>query len=282
VSNLDDGTRERFVEPSGPAFQHLVEVMAQLRAPGGCPWDREQTHETLARHLVEETYEVLDAIDAGDLQGLREELGDLVIQIVFHSNIAFEEGAFTIADVMDDLRAKLIRRHPHVFGDVEVAGTEDVKKNWERIKQDEKQRRVYEGIPKALPALARAAKMQRRAATVGFEPWPDTGAVLAGLAEELDELRAEIAQPDPDPERVADELGDVLFAAAALGQHLGVEPESALRRMLERADARMAVVERLAGADGRDLGSLSRGEWGQYWEQAKQEAPKARPGKETA
>jgi len=214
---------------------------------------------------------VLEAIDAGDLQALREELGDLVIQIVFHSNIAFEEGAFTIADVVDDLRAKLIRRHPHVFGDVEVEGADEVKRNWERIKQDEKQRRTYEGVPKALPALARAAKMQRRAANAGFEPWPDTDAVLAGLAEELDELRAEIARTAPDPERVEAEFGAVLFAAAALGQHLGADPESALRRMLERAEARMAVVERLAADQGRDLGSLSPREWGEYWDQAKKE-----------
>jgi len=270
---LDDETRERFVEPSGPAFQRLVEVMAQLRAPGGCPWDREQTHETLARHLVEETYEVLEAIDAGDLDALREELGDLVIQIVFHSSIAFEEGAFTIADVMDDLRAKLIRRHPHVFGDVRVEDADEVKRNWERIKRDEKPRGVYEGIPKALPSLARAAKMQRRAATVGFNPWPDADAVLQGLAEEIGELRAEIAQSAPDADRVEAELGDVLFAAAALGHHAGVDPESALRRMLERAEARMGAVERLAAQRGRDLGSLSPQEWGEYWEQAKKESP---------
>jgi MazG family protein len=273
VPNLDDETRRRFVEPSGPAFERLVEIMAELRAPGGCPWDREQTHETLARHLVEETYEVLEAIDAGDLDALREELGDLVIQIVFHSNIAFEEGAFTIADVMDDLRTKLIRRHPHVFGDVEVTDASDVKRNWERIKQDEKQRSVYEGIPKALPALARAAKMQRRAATAGFEPWPDAEAVLEGLAEEVGELRAEIGRASPDADRLEAELGDVLFAAAALGHHIGADPESALRRMLERAEARMSVVERLARERGRDVGSLSPSEWGQYWEQAKKETP---------
>jgi len=272
VSNLDDETRKSFVEPSGPAFQRLVEVMAQLRAPGGCPWDREQTHDTLARHLVEETYEVLEAIDAGDLDALREELGDLVIQIVFHSNIAFEEGAFTIAGVMDDLRAKLIRRHPHVFGDVRVESAAEVKKNWERIKQDEKPRKLYEGIPKALPALARAAKMQRRTADAGFD-WTDEASVLSGLAEELDELRAELAAPSRDPGRIEAELGDVLFVLSALGNHVGVDPESAFRKELERSEARVAMVERLAAEQGRDLGSLSREEWGQYWEQAKKETP---------
>jgi ATP diphosphatase len=148
-----------------------------------------------------------------------------------------------------------------------------VKKNWERIKQDEKKRAVYEGVPKALPALARAAKIQRRGANAGFEPWPDIDAVLDGLAEELDELRAEIAGDAPDPERVEAELGDVLFAASALGSHLGVDPESALRRMLERAEARMAVVERLAAEADRELGSLSPEDWRQYWEQAKKETP---------
>ena len=273
MANLDDVTRRRFVEPSGPAFERLVEVMAQLRAPGGCPWDREQTHETLARHLLEETYEVLEAIDQHDLDGLREELGDLVIQIVFHSNIAFEEGAFTIADVMDDLRAKLVRRHPHVFGDVEVSSADEVKANWERIKRDEKKRTtMYEGIPKELPALARAAKMQRRTADAGFD-WENEGAVFDHLLEEIDELKSELATPDRDRDRIEAELGDVLFMAAALGNWLGVDPEGALRLMLARSEARFGTVERLAAESGRDLGSLSREEWGQYWEQAHKENP---------
>jgi MazG family protein len=273
VAELDDRTRREFVEPAGPAFERLVEIMAELRAPGGCPWDREQTHATLARHLLEETYEVLEAIDDPDPAALREELGDLVIQIVFHSNIAFEEGSFTIADVLDELREKLIRRHPHVFGDVEASTPDAVKANWERIKRDEKPRGVYEGIPKALPALARATKLARRAATVGFEPWPDIASVLAGLEEELGELRVETEHADPDLQRVEVEVGDVLFAVAALADRLGVEPESALRRMLERSEARMAGVERRARDVGRDLGSLSDDEWRQYWEQAKKENP---------
>jgi len=272
TADLDNELRRNFVDPSGPAFQRLVEVMAQLRAPGGCPWDREQTHATLARHLVEETYEVLEAIDAGDLDALREELGDLVIQIVFHSNIAFEEGAFTIADVMDDLREKLIRRHPHVFGDVEVSGADEVKTNWERIKRDEKPRKLYEGIPRALPALARAAKMQRRTSDAGLD-WPDEAAVFEAVTEELDELRTELARTRRDSERIEAELGDVLFVLAALGNRLGVDPESALRKMLERSEARVGTVERLAADAGRDVGSLSADDWQQYWEQAKKENP---------
>jgi MazG family protein len=269
--NLDADTVQRFVEPSGPAFQRLVEVMAKLRAPGGCPWDREQTHETLARHLVEETYEVLEAIEDGDLAALREELGDLVIQIVFHSNIAFEEGAFTVADVLDDLRSKLIRRHPHVFGDVEVSGAEEVKTNWERIKRDEKQTGVYEGIPKALPALARAAKMLRRAGNIGFPPGSeDDETVLARLSEETDEIRTELSASPRVTQRVEEELGDLLLVAVSLANRLGVDAESALRRTLQRSEDRMTIVEGLARADGRALESLSAEEWRRYWDEAKQ------------
>ena len=267
---VDNETLRRFVEPSGVAFERLVSVMARLRVE--CPWDREQTHGTLARHLLEEAYEVLDAIDAGDLDSLREELGDLVIQIVFHSNIAFEEGAFTIGDVLDDLRAKLVRRHPHVFGDVEVSGADEVRANWERIKRTEKATALYEGIPRALPALARAAQMQRRTADAGFD-WPDEEAAMAALVEEIGELRAELAKRSRDVDRLEAELGDVLFVAAAVGNRLGIDPESALRRMLARSEARVRTVERLAAADGRDVRSLSPGEWRQYWERANKENP---------
>lgn len=271
--NLDSETVRRVVEPSGRAFERLVDVMARLRAPDGCPWDREQTHETLARHLLEETYEVLEAIDAGDLAGLREELGDLVIQIVFHSNIAYEEGAFTIADVLNDLRSKLIRRHPHVFGEVEVSGADEVKANWERIKRSEKKTKLYEGIPKALPALARASKLLKRAREIDFPPaWGEDRTIFAGLDEELDELRAELATPSPDPVRLEQELGDLLLVVTALANHVGVDAESALRRTVDRSEARMAFVEARASADGKNLESLSAEEWRRYWDEAKQDA----------
>ena len=269
---LDEETARRFVEPSGEAFRRLVAVMARLRAPNGCPWDREQTHSTLARHLLEETYEVLEAIDEGDLDGLREELGDLVIQIVFHSNIAFEEGAFTIADVLDDLRAKLVRRHPHVFGDVEVSGAEEVKANWERIKREEKGTGLYEGLPKSLPALARAAKLVRRGGDVGFPPgWDRQGTIFDGLAEEIEELRAELSASTRDAVRVEEEFGDLLLVAVALANNAGVDPESALRRTLQRVEARMAAVERRVIAEGRSIESLSASDWARYWDEAKQE-----------
>jgi MazG family protein len=276
VVDVDDGpeleaeVRARVVEPSGEAFRRLVEVMAKLRTD--CPWDREQTHSSLARHLLEETYETLEAIEEGDLPALREELGDLVIQIVFHSQIAFEEGAFTIADVLTDLRDKLIRRHPHVFGDVEVSGADEVKANWEQIKRGEKDATLYEGIPRSLPALARAAKMQRRAASIGFPPdWDREETILEGLAEEIDELRREIEMPQHDARRLTDELGDALFVLVTLANKLGVDPEGALRGTLERSEARFAEVERMAAAEGRSLESLSVEDWARYWDQAKQE-----------
>jgi MazG family protein len=271
VGGLDPKTRSGFVEPSGEAFRRLVEVMAVLRAPDGCPWDRQQTHASLARHLLEETYETLEAIDEGDLDALREELGDLVLQVVFHSEIAFEEGAFGVADVLDDLRAKLVRRHPHVFGDVSVSDAEEVHRNWERIKRDEKGSGVLDGIPKAMPALARAAKVHRRALEVGFR-WKGIEGFLDKLDEELEELRTEIDNAARDQERVADELGDVLFMAASLAQHLGVDPETALRRMLDRFTARFEVMERMASDESRSLESLSPEDWQRYWEQAKRQS----------
>ena len=272
VGGLDPNVQTGFIDPSAEAFRRLVAVMAKLRAPDGCPWDQQQTHDSLARHLLEETYETLEAIETGDLDSLREELGDLVLQVVFHSEIAFEEGAFGVADVLDDLRGKLVRRHPHVFGDVTVSDAEEVHRNWERIKRDEKGSGVLDGIPKAMPALARAAKVHRRALQVGFR-WQGIEGFLDKLDEELAELRAEIDNPARDDERIEDELGDVLFMVASLGQHLGVEPETALRRMLERFTARFEVMERLASHESRSIESLSPDDWQRYWEQAKRQNP---------
>jgi MazG family protein len=190
--------------------------------------------------------------------------------VVFHSEIAYEEGAFTVADVLDDLREKLVRRHPHVFGDVEVSSAEEVHANWERIKRAEKQTGVLDGIPKELPALARGAKVYRRAVEAGFR-WDDIGSVLEKFHEEVDELRAEIERGDRDPGRIESEIGDVIFMAVCVAQYLGIEPESALRGMLDRFTSRFRSVEAAAERDGRDLQSLSPEEWGRYWEQAKKE-----------
>jgi MazG family protein len=267
---LDPEIEQGFVEPSADAFRRLVAVMAKLRAPDGCPWDQQQTHESLARHLLEETYETLEAIEDGDLDALREELGDLVLQVVFHSEIAFEEGAFGVADVLDDLRTKLITRHPHVFGDVTVSGAEEVHRNWERIKRDEKGTGVLAGIPRALPALARAAKVYRRAVGVGFS-FETVEDVFADLEDEVRELRAEVVADEPDIERVSDEVGDVLFSAVSVAQRFGIEPETALRTMLDRFTARFEGMESMASADSRDLESLSLDDWQRYWERAKED-----------
>jgi tetrapyrrole methylase family protein/MazG family protein len=273
VSNgpdLPPDVAERFVAPSGEAFRSLVEIMAKLRAPDGCPWDREQTHASLARHLLEETYETLEAIDDGDLDALREELGDLVLQVIFHSEIAFEEGAFGIADVMDDLREKLIHRHPHVFGDIKADTADEVYANWERNKRADKGTGVLAGIPRALPALARAAKVYRRAVGVGFE-WEHDEDVIADLEDEVAELRAEVTASSPDTSKIESELGDVIFSAVSVAQRFGIEPETALRTMLDRFTARFEHMERSIAADGRALESLSAEEWQRYWDKAKKE-----------
>lgn len=267
---LDPAVQRDFVDPSGDAFRRLVGVMAKLRAPDGCPWDQQQTHRSLARHLLEETYETLEAIENDDLEALREELGDLVLQVVFHAEIAFEEGAFTVADVLDDLRTKLITRHPHVFGEVSVRDADEVHRNWERIKRDEKGSGVLDGIPAAMPALARAAKVYRRAIGVGFA-FASVEDVVADLEDEVAELRAEVVADEPDLERVSSEVGDVLFSAVSVAQRFGIEPETALRTMLDRFSTRFRAVEAMASADARDLESLSLDDWQGYWERAKDE-----------
>jgi tetrapyrrole methylase family protein/MazG family protein len=254
---LPEAVLREVVGPAREAFGRLVAVMAKLRSPEGCPWDREQTHASLARNLLEETYEVLEAIDAGDHAALREELGDLVLQVVFHAQLAYEEGEFTVAHVLEDLRDKLVRRHPHVFGGAEVSGAEQVLANWERIKRAEKGSGVMDGVPAALPALARATKLSRRAAQVGFD------------APSVEAAAAEVDAERPDHERLQEALGGVLFAVCALGRKLGLEPETALRRTAEEFARRFRALETLVRAGGRSLESLSPEEWAEYWDLAK-------------
>jgi MazG family protein len=227
VTDPDDpsGPRNAADRRPGDRFSELVRVMAELRAPGGCPWDAEQTHRSLARHLLEETHETLQAIDADDLDALREELGDVLLQVVFHAEIAEEEGAFSIDDVTDALIAKLIRRHPHVFGDAEVSGAEEVLANWERLKAEETgPRDLEDDIPETLPALARAAKVQRRAEAAGGKEIA-ADAARSMVRERLEELRS-----SGDPIGSEEALGDLLFAVVTLARDAGVDAESALRR----------------------------------------------------
>jgi MazG family protein len=235
----------------GTGLLELVEVMHRLRGPDGCPWDREQTHQSLGRHLLEEAHETLEAIDQGDPGRLREELGDLLLQVVFHAEMARQEGAFDIDDVAEGIVSKLIRRHPHVFGDAQVDSAAQVLVNWEHIKTEEKgEHRVDDDIPPTLPALARAAKVQRRAAGAGFD-WRTSEAALTKVREELDEL--EQASPD----RAEDEVGDVLLAVSALARRLSVDPETALRKSVRRFSDRFERMKEHAAVEGVDLSALT-------------------------
>ncbi|HEX8100422.1 MAG TPA: nucleoside triphosphate pyrophosphohydrolase [Actinomycetota bacterium] len=235
----------------GGRLLDLLRVMHRLRAPGGCPWDREQTHQSLARHLLEEAHETLEAIDSGDRDRLRDELGDLLLQVVFHAEMAQEDDGFDADDVAEGIIAKLIRRHPHVFGDVEVDSASEVLVNWERIKTAETgERELDDEIPASLPALARAAKVQRRAAGWGFD-WRSPEGALEKVREELGEVE------EASADQVEDELGDLLFAVAALGRTLNVDPETALRKATRRFSERFERMRGRAEAEGVKLDSLS-------------------------
>jgi tetrapyrrole methylase family protein/MazG family protein len=233
----------------GERLLDLVRIMARLRGPGGCPWDAEQTHRTLARHLLEETHELLEAIDADDDDAMRDELGDVLLQVVFHAQLAADDGRWDIDDVARGLVEKLIHRHPHVFGEVRVSGADEVLTNWEKLKAGEAGGRtgLDENIPATLPALARAGKVQRRAAGWGFE-WRSMGAAVAALAEELDELAAA-----NDPSQAESEIGDVLFATVAVARKLGVDAESALRRTTRTFAERYERFTALAAERGVDV-----------------------------
>lgn len=249
------------------SFDELIRVMAQLRAPEGCPWDREQSHRSLRPYLLEETYEALEAIDAEDWARLSDELGDVLLQVVFHAQLASERGDFDIEDVVAGIVAKLRRRHPHVFGTASVSGADEVVDRWEQIKRGEAgcedRESALDGIPESLPALQRAHKLQRRAARAGFD-WDD----IAGPRAKIDEELAEVAAADAAS--VEHEIGDLLFAVVNYARFLGVEPESALRRANERFIRRFRSVERAAGSVER-LQAMSLDEMDELWEQAKTE-----------
>jgi MazG family protein len=252
---------------SGQAFVALLDVMDQLRDPGGCPWDREQTLATLRKYLIEEAYEVLDAIDADNVDDHREELGDLLLQIVFQSKLRSETGAFDAGDVADSIRTKLVRRHPHVFADAQVQGADNVAQRWADIKATEKAREsVLDGIPRALPALQRAQKMGERASNVGFD-WTSASEVVAKLDEERAELDA--ALRGGDPADIEAELGDYLFTVVNAARHLGVDAESALRGAADRFERRLRRVEGDARGDCVALSALSPAELDERWRRAK-------------
>jgi tetrapyrrole methylase family protein/MazG family protein len=250
-------------------FSGIMQLTRRLRGPGGCPWDREQTHASLKPHLLEEAYEVIDALDSGDPEVLAEELGDLLYQITIHSQVAAEADEFTIEDVIQNIVAKMVGRHPHVFGDLHLESAQDVRHAWEGFKQRQKPERasVMEEIPKGLPALPQSNLMQKRAASVGFE-WPSVSEVIAKVEEELDELRAEITSEGPKDQQ-REELGDILFALVSVARHLRIDPEEALRLANHKFAERFRRVEALVSAEERSLRELSPEELDSFWNQAK-------------
>jgi tetrapyrrole methylase family protein/MazG family protein len=259
------------------ALTRLLAIMRRLRAPQGCPWDREQTHASLKPHLIEESYETLDAIDSGDPHQLREELGDVLLQVVFHAQLADEAGQFNFNDVARVLCEKLERRHPHVFGTVKVSGSGEVLKNWEAIKRGEKKARrefpsVVADIPRHLPALLKAEQVQRKAARVGFD-WQTVAPVAAKVAEELGEVRRAVARRKPA--EIREELGDLLFAVVNLGRFLGHSAEEALDGTVRKFVRRFQEIERRLHAQGREMTKCSLAELDVIWEQIKREEKNA-------
>lgn len=253
-------------------FGKLVEIMDQLRDPGGCPWDREQDWESLRGYLLEECHEALEALDTGDREGLCEELGDLLLQIVFLSRLAQEEGAFTARDVVRGIVEKMIRRHPHVFGGEQVADSDEVLRNWERIKEQEKAERgehrrgVLDGLPPGLPALVRAQRLGEKAARVGFD-WAEPGQVLAKIREELQELQTAV---DADDRRAArEEVGDLLFATAMLARKLNHDPEAALASANRKFMRRFQAIESRVAASDASMGSLGLQRLEELWDEVK-------------
>ena len=249
-------------------FQTLVDIVERLRAPGGCPWDREQTHSSLKRNLLEECYEVLEAIDQGDPQLLAEELGDLLVQVGFHADIAREAGDFDLGDVVTKINQKLIRRHPHVFGGATAVDAREVERNWEKIKEAERKEKGVEkspvdGIPQALPALTATQLMQDRVVRSGFD-WDDIGGVLNKLVEEVDELR----RAETREEKVH-EMGDLLFMIVNLSRWMDIHAEDALRTANQRFRWRYLKMEELAAGRGQDFARLPMAEKDLLWDQAK-------------
>ncbi len=255
----------------------LIEVMARLRDPeGGCPWDLEQSFDTIAPYTIEEAYEVADAIAQGDRAQLKEELGDLLLQVVYHARMAEEEDAFVFEDVARAIADKMVRRHPHVFGDATVADAEAQTANWEAQKAAERARQAeadgvrpsaLDGVPIGMPALTRAEKLTRRAARVGFD-WPHVDQVFDKMAEEIAELRHEIAESAPR-ERLEDELGDLLFCMANLARHLKLDPEHALRAANAKFERRFRAVEASFAAEGQDIADATLDAMEERWQRVK-------------
>jgi len=265
----------------GEWFEKLVAVQARLRAPKGCPWDREQTHQTLRTYLLEEAYEVLEALDHGDDAKFAEEMGDLLLQIVFHSQIAQEEGRFNVSDVIREIHDKMIRRHPHVFGETRAKDSAEVLRNWEQIKAEERRSNkeqaggggsqteppsLLDGVSRALPATLEGFQLTRKASRIGFD-WEDAGGVIAKMQEETAELEA--ALKAEDRQKIEEEMGDLLFAAVNLARFLHVDPEIALKKANAKFSRRFRAMEALARDSGREFKNLPREEMEALWDVTK-------------
>ena len=257
---------------TGEHFEKLVEIMATLRGPNGCPWDKEQTYKDINPYLMEETHEVLEAVDRGDFTDLKEELGDLLVQILFLSQLAKEEDRFDVGDVIDKVAEKLIRRHPHVFGTEKADTSREVLVNWEKIKQEENEKKekkrdsILAGIPKSVPALLQAFRIGEKTHRVGFD-WPELEGILKKIEEEIGELKEAITSQNEAA--IEHEYGDLLFTLANVGRFLKSDPETALRKASDRFTARFKSIEKKAREQNKKLQSLSAEEWDQMWEEAK-------------
>src|SRR5467141_2696363 len=282
-------TKQRQLTP-GQWFEMLVAVQARLRAPNGCPWDREQTHQSLRTYLIEEAYEVLEALESGNDAKFAEEMGDLLLQIVFHSQIAREEGRFTVAEVIREIHDKMIRRHPHVFGKTRAKDSAEVLRNWEQIKAEErrasenkenskagegatKEISLLDGVSRALPATLEGFQLTRKASRIGFD-WEDAGGVFEKMREETEELKKALG--NQDHRRIEEELGDLLFAAVNLSRFLKIDPEIALKKANAKFSRRFHEMERLARKNGREFKDLPREEMEALWEAAKKAEGKGR------
>ncbi len=257
------------------SFERLCWIMEKLLGPDGCPWDREQTHESLKQYLIEEAYEVHEAIETGNPDHLREELGDVALQVVFHAALARQSGRFTIEEVLDGISEKLVRRHPHVFGQTKVDGSGQVLENWEQIKKKERASKksddsMLAGVPRSLPALQKAHRMQNKVRRVGFD-WPEVDGAIDKVHEEFDELAQAAKHPEGDgpTDEQIDEFGDVLFSMVNVGRIIGIQSEDALQRTCGKFAKRFRYLEQKAVEDGRKLEEMTLEEMDVYWEEAK-------------